>query len=120
MQSTDCIRLHGAKRESFNHDLVAMKSAFLPLRHGLAALTDLPAEKLEWRSISAISDDFRHVWVPRFDIDWVLPFRRDRYCYLIIFQRPTLGVILKGIEPCIPVPFPPNDPWACPCPHGGP
>lgn len=160
----------------------------------LAALTDLPAEKLVGRSISAISDDYRYaidpelfffrricgkvvktdpvthqdlpvpfatvqvedtdcsflgyfpasapwswlfpyfcrreviatartdecgnfcVWVPRFDIDWVLQFRRERHCYPIIFQRPTIGEILKGIEPRIPVPFPPKGPWPGPDP----
>jgi len=56
------------------------------------------------------------VWVPRFDIDWILRFRRERHCYPIIFQRPTLGEILKGLEPRIPLPYPPKGPWPGPDP----
>ncbi|MGV8989701.1 MAG: hypothetical protein ACOH2H_26220 [Cypionkella sp.] len=55
------------------------------------------------------------VWVPRFDIDWILRFRRERHCYPIIFQRPTLGEILKGLDPRAPVPFP-KGPWPGPDP----
>ncbi|MBI1173269.1 hypothetical protein GC209_17920 [bacterium] len=56
------------------------------------------------------------VWVPRFDIDWILRFRRERHCYPIIFQRPTLGDILKGIDPQATLPFP----WKKPDPDPGP
>lgn len=160
----------------------------------LAALTDLPAEKLQGRTLAEVSDEFRYiidaelfffrrvcgkvvktdpvthldqpvpfatvevedtdcsflgyfpgnapwswlfpyfcrreviatartdecgnfcVWVPRFDIDWVLHFRRERHCYPIIFQRPSLEEILKGLDPRIPVPFPPKGPWPGPDP----
>lgn len=149
----------------------------------LAALTDLPADKLRDRSLSAILDDFRFqidpgllffrricgkvvktdpvshvdqpvpfatvqiedtdcsflgyfpsgsvwtwlfpflchreviatvrtdecgnfcVWVPRFDIDWILHFRRERHCYPVIFQRPNLGEILKGLDPRATLPW---------------
>ena len=42
------------------------------------------------------------VWIPRFDIDWVLRFRHERVCFPIIFQRPTLKDILDRIPPIVP------------------
>ena len=50
------------------------------------------------------------VWVPRFDIDWILRFRRERHCYPIIFQHPSLGEILKGLDPRATLPFPRKKP----------
>ncbi len=56
------------------------------------------------------------VWVPRFDVDWVLRWRAQRICYDIIVQRPTLADLLEEIrppvwerwpEPPIPIPDPP-------------
>jgi hypothetical protein len=49
------------------------------------------------------------VWVPRFDIDWILRWRRERFCFPIIFKRPELGDIVKQKWPPIPDPNP--DPW---------
>jgi hypothetical protein len=42
------------------------------------------------------------VWVPRFDIDWVLRFRHERICFPIIFQRPTLKDVLDRLPPIVP------------------
>lgn len=51
------------------------------------------------------------VWIPRWDIDWVLRFRRERICFPIIFERPSLRDLLDDlIPPRIPFPFPGPDP----------
>jgi hypothetical protein len=59
------------------------------------------------------------VWVPRFDVDWVLRWRAQRICYDVILQRPSLADLLDDIEgirppvwdrwpdPPIPIPDPP-------------
>lgn len=38
------------------------------------------------------------VWVPRFEIDWILRFRRERICFPDIFVRPSILDILKTLE----------------------
>ena len=51
------------------------------------------------------------VWIPRWDIDWLLRFRRERVCFPIIFDRPSLrDLITELIPPRIPFPFPEPDP----------
>ncbi|WP_431284971.1 hypothetical protein ACQW02_09195 [Humitalea sp. 24SJ18S-53] len=59
------------------------------------------------------------VWVPRFDIDWVLRWRAQRICFDVIFRRPSLADLLDDLdgirvpelirwpEPPIPRPDPP-------------
>jgi hypothetical protein len=47
------------------------------------------------------------VLVPRFDIDWILRWRRERFCYPIIFQRPNLGDLLRELPPRVAGPWPP-------------
>jgi hypothetical protein len=55
------------------------------------------------------------VWVPRFDIDWVLRWRHARFCYPIIFRRPEIGDLI----PKLPVPV--DGPWPpIPDPDPGP
>jgi hypothetical protein len=49
------------------------------------------------------------VWIPRWDIDWVLRFRRERFCFGTIFERPSLRDLLIEI-PRIPIPRPGPDP----------
>ena len=49
------------------------------------------------------------VWVPRWDIDWVLRWRAERICYPIVFERPNLGDLVKELIP-IPFPIDPGDP----------
>jgi hypothetical protein len=42
------------------------------------------------------------VWVPRFDVDWVLRWRTQRICFGTIFERPSLADLLdrlEGIDP---------------------
>ena len=39
------------------------------------------------------------VWVPRWDIEWVLRYRLERRCYPVILQRPTLGDIIRQLVP---------------------
>ena len=50
------------------------------------------------------------VWVPRFDIDWILRWRKERFCFPIIFRRPFIRDILFQ-TPSIPIPPPGPDPW---------
>jgi len=47
------------------------------------------------------------VWVPRFDIDWILHWRLKRVCFPIIFRRPSLGDLLPKIPPRVVGPWPP-------------
>ena len=42
------------------------------------------------------------VWVPRFDIDWVLRWRAERVCFPVIFERPNLRDLVEQIDPRIP------------------
>lgn len=51
------------------------------------------------------------VWIPRWDIDWILRFRRERFCFPIIFERPSLRDLLEDLIPGrIPFPGPQPDP----------
>lgn len=50
------------------------------------------------------------VWVPRFDIDWILRWRRERICLPIAFRRPSLADLIDGVIPQ-PQPGPDPDPW---------
>ncbi len=47
------------------------------------------------------------VWVPRFDIDWILAWRKKRICFPTIFRRPSLGDLLSRIRPPVAGPWPP-------------
>jgi hypothetical protein len=38
------------------------------------------------------------IWVPRFEIEWILRFRLERICYLQLFNRPTVGGILAYLQ----------------------
>ena len=50
------------------------------------------------------------VYVPRWDIDWILRWRRERVCFPVIFERPTLADLLADLHPLPPVPPPGPDP----------
>src|SRR5688572_28801822 len=51
------------------------------------------------------------VWIPRWDIDWVLRFRRERVCFPIVFDRPSVRDLLDDLIPQrIPRPVPEPDP----------
>lgn len=39
------------------------------------------------------------VWVPRWDIDWIVRFRRERICYPVIFTRPSVRELLDELTP---------------------
>jgi hypothetical protein len=50
------------------------------------------------------------VWVPRFDIDWILHWRKLRFCFPWIFKRPLIKDLIKVKWP--PIPNPPDPgPW---------
>ena len=38
------------------------------------------------------------IWIPRFEIDWILRFRRERICFPDIFVKPNLRDILPLLE----------------------
>jgi len=59
------------------------------------------------------------VWVPRFEIDWILHFRRERICFPDIFTKPTVFEILRTLEREPSVPHGP-DPDPGPLLVGGP
>lgn len=46
------------------------------------------------------------VWIPRFDIDWILRWRRERHCFPYIFARPSLFEVLKHLVDARVPPFP--------------
>ena len=39
------------------------------------------------------------VWVPVFEIEWILRFRRERICFLELFTRPTVASIIQSLLP---------------------
>ena len=47
------------------------------------------------------------VWIPRFDIDWILEWRKKRICFPWIFQRPSIKDLLPRFEPPVVGPWPP-------------
>ncbi len=47
------------------------------------------------------------VYVPRFDIDWILRWRKERVCYPIIFERPYIGDLLPKPPTPVEIPWPP-------------
>jgi hypothetical protein len=61
------------------------------------------------------------VYIPRFEIDWILRWRRERICFNDIFVRPSLadlldipkfGPIVDGpFDPPGPIPEPDPQPW---------
>ena len=61
------------------------------------------------------------VWIPRFDIDWILTWRRQRICFPELFQRPSAGDLLGRVlgqgTPRQPIPVDPNPPDPAPLAH---
>ena len=59
---------------------------------------------------TALSDECGRfcVWIPRWDIDWVLRFRRERRCYGVIFERPSIKDLLDHLRPPVAVKWPPR------------
>ena len=49
------------------------------------------------------------VWIPWFDIDWVIRWRLERYCFPEIFVQPNLGEVLQSLG-VLPMPGPGPDP----------
>jgi hypothetical protein len=49
------------------------------------------------------------VWIPWFDIDWVIRWRLERYCFPEVFVKPNLGDLLQSAG-VIPTPVPGPDP----------
>jgi hypothetical protein len=63
---------------------------------------------------TVVTDECGHfcVWVPWFDIDWVIRWRLERHCYPEIFVKPSLREILEhlGALEVAPRPGPGPDP----------
>ncbi len=38
------------------------------------------------------------IWVPNFEIEWILRFRLQRICYLELFTKPTIGGVLQYLQ----------------------
>jgi hypothetical protein len=38
------------------------------------------------------------IWVPRFEIEWILRFRLERICYLQLFNKPTVASVLAFLQ----------------------
>ncbi|MBI2853075.1 MAG: hypothetical protein HYX84_08290 [Chloroflexi bacterium] len=57
------------------------------------------------------------VWIPRWEVDWILRFRRERICFPDIFVRPNIRDLLDDLLPKPPIirqpplPDPPPDPF---------
>jgi hypothetical protein len=47
------------------------------------------------------------VWIPRWEIDWILRFRRERVCFPDIFLRPSIRDLLDELRPMQEFPRPP-------------
>jgi hypothetical protein len=61
------------------------------------------------------------VWVPRFDIDWILRWRRERVCFPLLFDRPSWRDLIDGLIDRLPrPPVPGPGPWPGPGPGPGP
>jgi len=58
-----------------------------------------------------VTDECGHfcVWIPWFDIDWVIRWRLERICFPEIFVRPNLGELLQAAG-VLPLPGPGPDP----------
>jgi len=53
------------------------------------------------------------VWIPRFEIDWILRLRRERICIPEVFVKPNLSDIIRFVEeaPVRPQPIPDPPPF---------
>ncbi len=49
------------------------------------------------------------VWVPRFDIDWILQFRHERICFRELFVKPTVAQVIHQLVGT-PIPRGPHPP----------
>ena len=38
------------------------------------------------------------IWVPRFEIEWILRWRLERVCYLEAFAKPTVSDVLANLQ----------------------
>lgn len=63
---------------------------------------------------SVVTDACGHfcVFVPRWEIDWILRFRRERFCFPDIFIKPSIRDLLEGLRepPIFRPPRPEPDP----------
>lgn len=66
---------------------------------------------------TAITDECGNfsAWVPRFEIDWILRWRLDRFCFTDVFARPSVLDALEDLQyheevPRFKVPIPEPDP----------
>ena len=50
------------------------------------------------------------VWIPRFEIEWILRWREERFCFPEFFVKPSLADLLKNLVEGPVFPVNPNPP----------
>lgn len=58
------------------------------------------------------------VWIPRWEIDWIVQWRARRICFPIIFRRPNWRDLLDPVGPVARIPRPHGDPAPRLIPNG--
>jgi hypothetical protein len=55
---------------------------------------------------SAVTDECGNfcVWIPRFEIDWILRWRHERICFPEIFVKPNLRDVLEHLREAVEIP----------------
>jgi hypothetical protein len=48
------------------------------------------------------------VWIPRWDIDWILRWRRERVCFPIVFERPSILDLIRDVPVLVDDGVPPR------------
>ena len=43
------------------------------------------------------------IWIPRFDIDWILRWRKERICFPVLFERPHILDVISEYPPKPPI-----------------
>jgi hypothetical protein len=82
---------------------------FFPLHTRLSWLFPIWCHEEEITSVVTDACGKFCVWVPRFDIDWVIRWRLERYCFPEVFVRPDLSDLLATVG-LIAQPIPGPDP----------
>ena len=82
---------------------------YFPLNTKLAWLYPIWCHEEEITSVVTDACGKFCVWVPWFDVDWVVRWRRELYCFPEVFVPPNIGDLLTGAG-LIPQPIPGPDP----------
>jgi len=82
---------------------------YFPVKTKLAWLYPIWCHQEEITSVVTDACGNFCVWVPWFDIEWVVRWRRELYCFPEVFVPPNIGDVLTGAG-LIPQPIPGPDP----------